>query len=117
MPALCHGLFGHLFADQGSIARRLTKAVAAHGLQLITTLKKTMKPVGYSAFEPALLRRRALLLETVFDELKNRCQIEHTRHRSGCNFIVNLMAGVIAYGLSANNPTLALIRVKALAKA
>jgi hypothetical protein len=32
----------------------------------------------------------------VFGELKNLCQIEHTRHRSVNNFIVNLMAGIVA---------------------
>lgn len=114
-PDLCHGLFGHLFADKGYLAQWLTETLAAQGLHLITTLKKNMKPVFRTAFEKALLRRRALI-ETVFDELKNLCQIEHTRHRSVFNFIVNLMAGVIAYCLSDNKPTLALIQVKALAK-
>ena len=42
------------------------------------------------------LRKRALI-ETVNDELKNICQIEHTRHRSHVNFITNLVAGLIAY--------------------
>src|SRR5512144_2559434 len=93
MPELCQGLFGHLCADKGYIARWLSEALAAQGLHLITTLKKNMKPVDYTVFEKALLRRRALI-ETVFDELKNLCQIEHTRHRSVFNFSVNLMAGV-----------------------
>lgn len=115
LPDLCHGLFGHLFADKGYLAQWLTETLAAQGLHLITTLKKNMKPVFRTAFEKALLRRRALI-ETVFDELKNLCQIEHTRHRSVFNFIVTLMAGVIAYCLSDNKPTLALIQVKALAK-
>lgn len=43
-----------------------------------------------------LLRKRAII-ETVDDELKNICQIEHTRHRSPEGFIVNLMSGLIAY--------------------
>ena len=116
MPELCQGLFGHLFADKGYLARCLTETLAAQRLQLIPTLKKNMKPMGHTAFEQALLRRRALI-EPVFDELKNLCQLEHPRHRSGSNFIVNLMAGVIAYCLSDNKPTLALIQVKALAKA
>jgi hypothetical protein len=38
-------------------------------------------------FEKAILRRRALI-ETVFDELKNLSQIEHTRHRSEANFLL-----------------------------
>jgi hypothetical protein len=48
------------------------------------------------------------LVETVFDELKNLCQVEHTRHRSYGGFLVNLMAGIIAYCLAPNKPCLPL---------
>jgi len=54
-----------------------------------------------------VLRRRSLI-ETVFDELKNLCQIEHTRHRSYSGFLVNLMGGIIAYCLAPNKPRLPL---------
>jgi transposase len=113
MPELCQGLFGQLFADKGYIAQWLTEALAEQGLQLITTLKKNMKPVPRTDFEKAILRRRSLI-ETVFDELKNLCQIEHTRHRSHVNFVVNLMAGITAYCLSDNKPTLSLTKVNLL---
>jgi hypothetical protein len=63
--------------------------LAEQGLQLITTLKKNRKPEPRTDFDKAILRRRSLI-ETVFDELKNLCQIEHTRHRSHFNFVVNL---------------------------
>ncbi len=43
------------------------------------------------------------LIETVFDELKNLCQIAHTRHRSPANFVVNLLAG-LAYCLIPSKP-------------
>lgn len=43
-----------------------------------------------------LLRERAII-ESVNDELKNICQIEHTRHRSLENFLTNLLYGLIAY--------------------
>jgi transposase len=113
MPEMGDGLFGQLFADKGYIAQWLTKALADKGIQLVTTLKKNMKPVPRTDFEKAILRRRSLV-ETVFDELKNLCQIEHTRHRSVSNFLVNLMAGVIAYCLSDTKPTLNLGRAKLL---
>lgn len=116
MPELCQGLFGQLFADKGYLSKELTETLAKQGIQLITPLRKNMKPVPRTDFEKALLRRRALI-ETVFDELKNLCQIEHTRHRSVSNFLVNLMAGMIAYCLSDNKPTLALIRVNLLPQA
>lgn len=52
-----------------------------------------------------LLRKRALI-ETVNDELKNICQIEHTRHRSFENFLSNLLSGLIAYSFMPKKPTL-----------
>jgi hypothetical protein len=64
-------------------------------------------------FDKAILRRRSLI-ETVFDELKNLCQIEHTRHRSHFNFAVNLMAGITAYCLPDNKPTSSLAKVNLL---
>ncbi|WP_304487035.1 transposase, partial [Dyadobacter sp. 3J3] len=37
------------------------------------------------------------VIETINDELKNMCQVEHSRHRSFGNFITNLISGLIAY--------------------
>ncbi|BBD54304.1 unnamed protein product [Planktothrix agardhii NIES-204] len=42
------------------------------------------------------LRKRGII-ESVNDQLKKLCQIEHTRHRSVGNFMVNLVVGMIAY--------------------
>jgi hypothetical protein len=43
-----------------------------------------------------LLRKRSVI-ETVNDELKNICPVEHSSHRSVVNFLTNLIAGVIVY--------------------
>lgn len=51
------------------------------------------------------LRKRALI-ESVNDELKNMCQIEHTRHRSFDNFITNLLSGLIAYSFFPKKPSI-----------
>lgn len=40
-----------------------------------------------------LLARKRSLIETINDQLKNISQIEHSRHRSVTNFMVNLVAG------------------------
>lgn len=116
IPDMCKGLFGLLFGDKGYISKDLTETLKSMGIKLVTTLKKNMKPVAVTAFEKAVLKRRSLI-ETVFDELKNLCQIEHTRHRSFNNFIVNLMAGIVAYCLSGSKPSLHLGQVNTLAKA
>lgn len=46
-----------------------------------------------------LLLRKRSIIETLNDELKNIAQVEHSRHRSMHNFIVNLLAGIAAYCL------------------
>jgi hypothetical protein len=56
-----------------------------------------------------LLRRRAII-ETIYDQLKNISQIEHSRHRSPINFVVNLLAGLIAYCWQPKKPSLGIIR-------
>ena len=52
-----------------------------------------------------LLRKRAVV-ESVIDQLKNISQIEHSRHRSPMNFLVNLLAGLAAYCLQPKKPSL-----------
>ncbi len=37
------------------------------------------------------------MIESVHNKLKNSCQIDHHRHRSRFNFLVNLISGIIAY--------------------
>ncbi len=49
-----------------------------------------------SVSDRLLLRKRAII-ETVNDELKNIAQVEHSRHRSFDNFIVNLLGAISAY--------------------
>ncbi len=55
--------------------------------------------------EKILLRKRALI-ESVNEQLKNICQIQQSRHRSIFNFLVNLLAGLVAYTYSPKKPTL-----------
>jgi len=54
-------------------------------------------------FDKALLRKRAIV-ESVIDQLKNFSQIEHSRHSSVSNFILNLISGLTAYGLQPKKP-------------
>ncbi len=56
-------------------------------------------------FDKILLRKHSII-ETVNDELKNICQIEHSRHRSMGNFMTNLVAGIIAYHFLPKKPSL-----------
>ncbi len=74
-------------------------------MQLITKIKKNMKNKLAPMLDKILLRKRALS-ETVNDQLKNICQIEHTRHRSVANFVVNLLAALVAYTYQEKKPSL-----------
>ncbi len=53
-----------------------------------------------------LLTRKHALFETVNDQLKNSSQIEHARHRNRVNFMVNLIARLIAYTYQDKKPLL-----------
>ena len=102
---LSKGMFGILMADKGYLSHELKNSLLKHGINFITKTRKNMKKVEHTPFEKAVLRKRSLI-ETVFDELKNLCQIEHTRHRSRFNFIVNLLSGIIAYCLRPGKPSM-----------
>ena len=72
---------------------------------LVTKIKRNMKNSMMNLYDKILLRKRSVI-ETVNDELKNICQIEHTRHRSNDNFATNLFAGLIAYNLLPKKPSM-----------
>ena len=101
-----HARFGKLFADKGYISQPLAEQLLVeHGVQLITRLRKNMRNRLMPLADKLLLRKRALI-ETIYDQLKNICQIEHTRHRSPVNFLVNLLCGLIAYCHLPKKPSL-----------
>ena len=46
------------------------------------------------------------MIETIVDQRKNISRIEHTRHRSSSNFLVKLIAGLIACTWQPEKPSL-----------
>ncbi len=46
------------------------------------------------------------MIETINDELKNICSVEHSRHRSFANFITNMVSRLIAYSLFPKKPAI-----------
>jgi len=79
--------------------------VSFDDIHLVTKIKKNMKNSLMNLYDKLMLRKRSVI-ETVNDELKNVCQIEHTRHRSIDNFATNLFAGLIAYNLLPKKPAM-----------
>ena len=108
VPRLAQRLFGRLFGDKGYISAPLAERLfLAQGLRLITKLRKHMRNALMPLADKVLLRKRALI-ETIFDQLKNVCQIEHSRHRSPYHFLVHLLAGLVAYCHQPKKPSLGL---------
>lgn len=101
-------IYGKLVADKGYVGKELFKRLFVDGIQLITKLKSNMKGALMTIADKVLLRKRAII-ETINDELKNIAQVEHSRHRSFDNFIVNILGAIAAYCLFPKKPC---IRVK-----
>ena len=107
VPRLTRRLFGKLFGDKGYISAEVFAELWDRGLQLITHIRRNMTNRLMPLLDKVLLRKRSLI-ETVNDQLKNISQVEHTRHRSPTNFLVNLVAGLIQYTHQPKKPSLRL---------
>lgn len=105
VPNLTENLIGLLFGDKGYIAKELFQKLFDRGLKLVTKVKKGMKNTLISLNEKILLRKRSII-ETVFGYLKNRLEIEHTRHRSPVNFLVHIFSTLISYSIKSKKPSI-----------
>lgn len=104
-------IYGKIYADKGYIGKDLMQILFTDGLHLITHIKNNMKNSLMTMSDKILLRKRSVI-ETVNDELKNICQIEHSRHRSFTNFLSNIVAGLIAYSFLPKKPSIKYQTVK-----
>lgn len=106
VPTLAQRLFGKLFGDKGYISHKLVEQLfESCNVHLVTFARRNMQGRLLHQNDVLLLRKRAII-ETINDQLKNISQIEHSRHRSPLNFVVNLFAGLIAYCLQPKKPSL-----------
>jgi len=105
IPKLVKRLFGKLFGDKGYLSQPLFETLLKHGLHLITGIRAKMKNRLMLMSDKLLLRKR-YIIETINDQLKNQSQIEHSRHRSPVNFVVNVVAGLIAYMWQPKKPAI-----------
>ena len=100
-------IYGKLVGDKGYISQELFRELFVNGIQLVTKIKNNMKNSLMSMSDKILLRKRALI-ESTNDELKNIAQIEHSRHRSFLNFIVNTIAAIAAYCYFPKKPSISI---------
>ena len=94
--SLLESLRGLAFGDKGYIGKKLFEKLMESGLKLITRKRKNMKEEPLNNYEQQLLNQRGLI-ETVFNCLKNKYHVWHTRHRSVINALTHLMAALAAY--------------------
>jgi hypothetical protein len=106
VPDLLSGLFGKVFGDRGYVSQPLAQQLLKDfGIEFFAKPKRNMKNKLMRLTDKLLARKRAII-ETVIDQLKNISQIEHSRHRSPTNFMVNLVCGLIAYCHQPKKPAL-----------
>ena len=102
---LVKAIFGKLFGDRGYISQTLADYLWNDGISLVYKRRRNMKKQNLSDEDRLFLRKRSLI-ESVNDELKNICSVEHTRHRSLQGFMNNLLSGLCAYHFLPKKPSL-----------
>lgn len=107
---MCGDLWGNLYGDKGYVSAKLHDELAQKDINFITGYRKSMKPKAMKLWDKLMLRKR-FIIETVFDQLKSISQIEHTRHRSCISFMVNLVAGLIAYSFQEKKQSIKVTRL------
>ena len=104
MDSLTKEIFGKIFADRGYISQKLFEKLLQKDITLVTRAKKNMKNKLMDFYDRLMLRKRTVI-ESVNDFLKNICNIEHSRHRSMTNFLVNLVSALAAYSFLPKKPS------------
>ena len=102
---LAKNISGILYGDKGYISQSLFDFLYHKGVKLVTPLRGKMKNILMPLMDKILLKKRSLI-ETINNQLKNISHIQHTRHRSVVNFMVNLICGLIAYTYQIKKPSI-----------
>lgn len=94
-----------LIGDKGYISQELFNDLFQKGVTLITKVRKNMKNRLLAVEDKLMLMKRSFI-ETVFSSLKSLGILFHHRHRSPFNAFCHLLAGLIAYQLRKDKPSL-----------
>lgn len=104
LKELTADLKGLLIGDKGYISS-IKKDLLEGGINLVTKVRKNMKSVKHTPRVQYYKKHRGLI-ETTNGLLKNKANIEHTRHRKIANFEVNIWASLIAYTYNDKLPSI-----------
>lgn len=83
-------------AHRWYVGQALKTRLCKKGLELITKVRRHMKPTSFDPLKRQWLNKRHLI-ETVIGQLKATFQLQHTRHRSPNNFLTHVLATLCAY--------------------
>lgn len=101
------GRFGK-YSDRGYISQKLFEKLMERDITLVIRAKKNMKNKLIDLYDRDLydrfMLRKRTVIESVNDFLKNICDIEHSKHRSITNFLMNLLSALAAYSLLSKKP-------------
>jgi hypothetical protein len=105
MKTFFNGFKGLMFTDKGFLSSKAFDFLYTKGLKLITGIRAKMKNKFVNMHEKLLHKKRGMI-EAVNDILMTVCDIDHTRHRSPFNFMVNLLSGLVSYTFFDKVPTI-----------
>ena len=105
MESLLKNLKGTDCGDKGYISKIKTQTLFEKGLNFVTKTKANMQKIARTNFEKYLLAQRSIV-ETVIEQLKSICLIEHSRHRKPDNFLANTLSALIAYTIKPRKPSI-----------
>ncbi len=116
LRTLTRNLQGLIFGDKGYLLNAKKKAtLEQHGtVRFITKKRKNMKPSKTETVEQQRWLRKRAVVECVIAAHKEEANIEHTRHRSDANAMVNLFAALIAYSFNERKPSAIIQKIHAL---
>ncbi len=83
------------YGGKGYINSKVEKLLAERGLKFVN-VRSNMKTQAIFVWDKAMLSER-FIIETVNDQLKNICRLEHSRHRGLHGLILTVLGALIAY--------------------
>lgn len=105
LESITQKITGKVFGDKAYICKELWFKLYSRNLRMITNIRKDMKNYLLELEDKAMLWKR-VLIESVFNILKNRMNLEHTMHRSPVNFLVHILACVTSYAITKSHTKL-----------
>ena len=94
-----------LFGDKGYLSK-IAASLKMKGLNLITKVRSNMKQKHDLTPPQKYYMKHRGLIESVFDILKSVLDIEHARNRSTKNYLVNVLAALVAYTFLERKPSI-----------